>query len=147
MTNSDLLPQKVEEKPKFRSFKKTSLKTKKASKQQQQQQSKTEEKNSEEKTENPKAPRHEEVTTVSSPCKTRTKLNDSDLSSEEREEKMIRICLSDPKWISVAQNYQKIRAKGVDVNLMTFLRGVLTPSQFREINEKCCADKTKHFFQ
>ncbi len=45
--------------------------------------------------------------------------------------------------LTTAQSYQKIRAKGVDVNLMTFLRGILTPSQFREINEKCFTERTK----
>ena len=143
---SELSPRKIEEKPKFRSFKRPNLKTKTSSQQQQQQQSKAEEAKNEKEAKNPKPPRQTEADASPPQCKIRTKLHDADLSSEDREEKMIRICLTDPKWISVAQSYQKIRSNGVDVNLMTFLRGILTPSQFREINEKCFPEKTKHLY-
>jgi len=93
---SELLPQKVEEKSKFKSIKKTSQKKLPSRQQQQQQQLKKEELEKEKEAENPRTPQHE--------CKARTRLHDSDLSSEDREEKMIRICLTDPKWISAGDN-------------------------------------------
>jgi hypothetical protein len=66
-----------------------------------------------------------------------------DLSVEEKEEKMKKVCRADPKWTYLVKNFEKIRKNKVQINFNTFLRGILNPSELREIMEKCVAEKSK----
>jgi len=66
-----------------------------------------------------------------------------DLSVEEKEEKMKKVCRADPKWNYLVKNFEKIRKNKVQINFNTFLRGILNPSELREIMEKCVTEKSK----
>ena len=77
------------------------------------------------------------------PTRTKGRQFEVELSPKEKEEKMKKICRADPKWIHLYKNFEKIRKNEVQINFITFLRGVLNPSEFREISEKCVADKSK----
>jgi hypothetical protein len=57
-------------------------------------------------------------------------------SMEEKDEKILAICLADPRWMKTAESFNKIKGKGVvKVQLMAYLRALLNPTELREISE------------
>ena len=55
---------------------------------------------------------------------------------EDKEEKMLAICLADPRWMKTAQSFIKLKSKGVvKIQLIAYLRALLNPTELREITE------------
>ena len=59
-----------------------------------------------------------------------------ELSMEEQEEKLLAVCLADPRWLKIGQSFNKLKSKGVaNIQLMAYLRALLNPTELREIRE------------
>ena len=66
---------------------------------------------------------------------------DSRPSAEELETKMRNFCSSSERWLGCANGYRKIRQSGIHISFSTYLRGILGPSDFRELTECCLQPK------
>jgi hypothetical protein len=55
----------------------------------------------------------------------------------EREKKLTVACMSNPKWSHVIHYHNKIQKYGVHLDLDTLLHGMLPPSDYKELHEKC----------
>ena len=67
--------------------------------------------------------------------------HDSRPSAEELEIKMRNFCASSERWLGCANGYRKIRQSGIQISFSTYLRGILGPSDFRELTECCLQPK------
>lgn len=55
----------------------------------------------------------------------------------DREQKLTDLCMANPKWSHVIHYHNKIKKYGVKLDLDTLLHGMLPPSDYKEIHDKC----------